>query len=73
MGGKTLTKGIFEGEFRFDIFDDNFDYKKYLKLKNDYLSSKKKVLCFIPITAILVIHKIRANVEKMKKKFISKI
>ena len=46
MGGKTLTKGIFEGEFRFDIFDDNFDYKKYLKLKNDYLSSKKESTLF---------------------------
>ena len=37
IGGKTLTKGIFEGEFRFDIFDDNYEYKEYLKLKKNYL------------------------------------
>jgi len=46
MGGKTLTKAIFEGEFRFDIFDDNFEYKKYLKLKNKYLSSNKENTLF---------------------------
>ena len=42
MGGKTLTKAIFEGEFRFDIFDDNFKYEKYLELKNKYLTSNNK-------------------------------
>ena len=42
IGGKTLTKTIFEGEFRFDIFDDFYDYKKYLQLKEKYLSSNKK-------------------------------
>ncbi len=46
MGGKTLTKAIFEGEFRFDIFDDNFEYKKYLELKNKYLSSDKEKTLF---------------------------
>ena len=29
-----------------DIFDDNFEYKKYIKLKNDYLSSKKQNTLF---------------------------
>jgi hypothetical protein len=42
LGGKTITKAIFEGEFRFDIFEDDYDYKKYLELKKDYLSSNKK-------------------------------
>ena len=46
MGGKTLTKAIFEGEFRFDIFDDNFEYEKYLKLKNKYLNSNKENTLF---------------------------
>ena len=38
LGAKALTKAIFEGEFRFDIFDD-IDYQNYLNLKK-YLSSK---------------------------------
>lgn len=42
LGGKILTKAIFEGEFRFDIFDDKYDYEKYLQLKKNYLSSSKK-------------------------------
>jgi hypothetical protein len=42
LGGKTLTKAIFEGEFRFDIFDEEYDYEDYLQLKRDYLSSSKK-------------------------------
>ena len=46
LGGKTLTKAIFQGEFNFDIFDDSFDYDKYLILKNKYLSSKKKNTLF---------------------------
>lgn len=46
MGGKTLTKAIFEGEFRFDIFDDNFKYEKYLNLKNKYLSTTKENTIF---------------------------
>jgi hypothetical protein len=46
MGGKTLTKAIFEGEFRFDIFDDNFKYEKYLELKNKYLTTEKNSTLF---------------------------
>ncbi len=42
LGGKTLTKAIFEGQFRFNIFDDNIDYKNYLNLKKNYLNSAKK-------------------------------
>lgn len=42
LGGKTLTKAIFEGEFRFDIFDDEYDYEHYLQLKENFLSSNKK-------------------------------
>ena len=42
LGGRTLTKAIFEGEFRFDIFDDEYDYENYLQLKKKYLSSNKK-------------------------------
>lgn len=42
IGGKTITKAIYEGEFRFDIFEDNYNYDKYLKLKNQYLSSNPK-------------------------------
>ena len=33
IGGKTLTKAIFQGEFRFDIFDDFSNYEEYLELK----------------------------------------
>jgi len=42
LGGKTITKAIFEGRFRFDIFDDNYNYDEYLRLKNKYLSSNAK-------------------------------
>lgn len=42
IGGKTITKAIYEGEFRFDIFDDNYSYAKYLQLKDNYLSSNPK-------------------------------
>ena len=42
LGGKTLTKAIFEGQFRFDIFDDNNDYENYLNLKKKYLNSSKE-------------------------------
>ena len=39
--GKNLTKIIFEGEFRFDVFDDFYNYDEYLKLKKKYLNSIK--------------------------------
>jgi len=39
--GKTLTNIIFEGEFRFDVFDDFYSYDKYLELKKKYLRSIK--------------------------------
>ena len=42
LGGKIITKAIYEGQFRFNIFDDNYNYDKYLKLKNQYLSSSPK-------------------------------
>ncbi len=42
MGGKTILKGIYEGEFRFDIFDDDHNYEKYLELKRKLLSFKSK-------------------------------
>lgn len=40
IGGGTILRGIYEGEFRFNIFNDNHDYERYLKLKNNFLSSK---------------------------------
>ena len=46
LGGKTITKTVFEGEFRFDIFDEFGNYKKYLDLKKKYLSSIKKPTLF---------------------------
>lgn len=46
LGGKTLTKAIFEGQFRFDIFDDNNDYENYLNLKKKYLNSSKENTLF---------------------------
>ncbi len=46
IGGKTLTKAIFQGEFRFDIFDDFSNYEEYLELKKNYLSSKKRNTLF---------------------------
>ena len=42
LGGKIITKAIYEGEFRFDIFGDNYSNEKYLELKKIYLSSKPK-------------------------------
>ena len=42
MGAKTILKGIYNGEFRFDIFEDDYDYGKYLKLKKNFLNSKSK-------------------------------
>ncbi len=41
IGGKTLTQSIYKGEFRFNIFDNNFNYEKYLEMKNQFLISKK--------------------------------
>ncbi len=38
IGGKTILQAIYEGYFRFDIFDDNYNYDKYLELKKKYLS-----------------------------------
>ncbi len=42
IGGKTILKAIFEGQFRFNIFDDNYNYDEYLKLKQEYLTSSPK-------------------------------
>ena len=42
IGGKTITKAIYEGRFRFDIFDDSYDYSDYLSLKNKYLTANQK-------------------------------
>ena len=39
LGGKVILKAIYEGQFRFDIFEDDYDYNEYLKLKKQYLSS----------------------------------
>ncbi len=46
MGGMNITKSIFEGNFEFDIFEDDYDYKDYLKLKKKYLTSNKKQTLF---------------------------
>lgn len=46
LGGKTLTKAIFEGKFRFNIFDDDYDYQDYLELKKKYLIRDKKETLF---------------------------
>ena len=40
IGSKTILKGIYEGEFRFDVFDNNYDYNEYLQIKNKFLKSK---------------------------------
>ena len=42
IGSNIILKAIFEGQFRFDIFDDNYDYDKYLNLKEKYLTLKPK-------------------------------
>jgi len=39
IGGKTILKAVYEGYFRFDIFDDNYDNSNYLELRNRYLSN----------------------------------
>lgn len=46
LGGKILTKAIFEGKFRFDIFEDDYDYEEYINLKNKFLKSKQKNIFF---------------------------
>ncbi len=46
LGGKTLTRAIFEGEFRFNIFNDKYDYNKYLNIKKKYLNSNQKSIFF---------------------------
>ncbi len=46
LGGKSITQTIFEGEFRFNIFDEFSDYEKYLKLKKEYLTSINKPTLF---------------------------
>ena len=42
IGSNIILKAIFEGQFRFDIFEDNYDYDRYLGLKKKYLTSKPK-------------------------------
>lgn len=42
IGGRTLTKSIFQGAFKFDIFDEFTNYEDYLQLKEKYLSSIRK-------------------------------
>lgn len=46
LGGKILTKAIFEGKFRFDIFEDDYDYEEYINSKNKFLKSKQKNIFF---------------------------
>lgn len=46
IGWKTLTKSIFQGEFKFDIFDEFSSYEEYLKMKDKYLSLKKSNTLF---------------------------
>lgn len=46
IGGKIITKAIFEGKFRFDIFDDSYNYDIYKKLKKTFLVSKKQKSLF---------------------------
>ena len=42
LGGQIITKSIFEGSFRHDVFTDYFKYEDYLQLKKQYLSSGVK-------------------------------
>ena len=42
IGGKTILKAIYEGYFRFDIFNDNYDHDSYLKLRKNYLGSDQE-------------------------------
>ena len=46
LGGKTITQTVFEGEFRFNIFDEFDNYEKYLRLKKSYLNSVSKPTLF---------------------------
>ena len=39
IGGKNILKALYQGYFRFSIFEDNYDYSKYLDLKNKYLKA----------------------------------
>ena len=41
IGSKMITESIFSGHFRFDIFNKDFSYEKYLQLKKNYLTSIK--------------------------------
>ena len=42
IGGKTILKAIYEGYFRFDIFDDDYNKDTYLNLRNEYLNVQNK-------------------------------
>lgn len=42
IGGKILTRSIFEGNFRHDVFTDYFDYENYLQQKEKYLTTSEK-------------------------------
>ena len=46
MGGKAITKSIFESQFKFNIFEDGYNYKNYLQLKKKYLNLSKKNTLF---------------------------
>ena len=46
MGGKALTKSIFESQFKFNIFEDGYNYKNYLQIKKKYLNLSKKNTLF---------------------------
>ena len=46
FGGKMITKSVFRGEFKFNTFDEFYDYEKYLKLKKKYLSLAKSPTFF---------------------------
>lgn len=39
LGAKTILQAVYKGYFRFDIFDKNYDYSKYLNLKKKYLTT----------------------------------
>jgi hypothetical protein len=46
IGGKTLTKSIFKGQFGFTDIFDSIGYDEYLKLKKKYLESSEKSTLF---------------------------
>lgn len=52
LGGEILTKSIFEGFFRHDVFTDYFDYNNYLQFKKKYLTSNKKDTLFYTINKL---------------------